>query len=401
MEKSASVFECVVVDNTCFWKTGRIKVRICKSTTVAEGAEDFCKNPKYSRNYNKEAIGNSVDENMDGDGFIDHDDYAELSTCIGGAFDAGMFYLPQPNTHGLVTNIYSAGNNKPRYVWIGALMTTDPAFNQVVNPTDESDFVNTINIPSDDLDTHNGFNLSQPNLVYPENRNHAIVFKQKETFWSKDKNGIAQSQITDEEVAKENLNWSKVKTLNMAVIDKSRTFITHNMFDKDDNYIGQAHISIDNGNGISIKFNKTENNEVIESAMEILNNGTASLTSNYNNKIINKFEATTEDLTILHKEENAEGSIVLSKGLDTNEHVLNLTLNQSGKTENIELKKGMININTSGDITLNPGPKGNLFIGGGSGTNYLLSYPSNGIGGNGAISNFEAGSVVACTRIRV
>lgn len=401
MEKSGSVFECVVVDNTCFWKTGRIKVRICKSTTVAEGAEDFSINPERSRNYNKETIGNSVDENMEGDGFIDHDDYAELSTCIGGAFDSGMFYLPQPNTHGLITNIYSAGNNKPRYVWIGALMTTDPAFNQIVNPTDESDFVNTINIPSDDLDTHNGFNLSQSNFVYPENRNHAIVFKQKETYWSKDKNGVAQSQILADEESKESLNWTKANTLNMAVIDKHRTFLIHNMYDKNDNYLGRAHISIDNDNGVSIQFQKTNEGEVFESSMDLLTNGTARLTSNYNNKVINKFEATTEDLTILHKEEGVEGSIVLTKGLDTNDHILTLNLSQGGKTENIELKKGMININTSGDITLNPGPKGNIYLGGGSGTNYLLSYPSDGVGGSGAISNFEAGSLVACTRIRV
>ena len=85
MERAGAVFECVVVDNTCFWKTGRIKIRICKSTSIAEGAEDFSINPKYSRNYNKENFGGNEDENLEGDGIIDHDDYAELSTCIGGA----------------------------------------------------------------------------------------------------------------------------------------------------------------------------------------------------------------------------------------------------------------------------------------------------------------------------
>jgi hypothetical protein len=119
---------------------------------------------------------------------------------------------------------------------------------------------------------------------------------------------------------------------------------------------------------------------------------------------MNKFEATPEDLTILHKEDDAEGSIVLTKGLNPDDgHILTLSLKNKGdKTETIELKKGMINIISSKDITLNPGPgSGNIIIGGGSGTNYLLAYPSNGIGGSGAISNFEAGSVVACTKIRV
>lgn len=404
MERSGAVFECVVVDNTCFWKTGRIKIRICKSTSVSEGAEDFSINPQYSRNYNKENFGGNEDENLEGDGVIDHDDYAELSTCMGGAYDAGMFYLPQPNTHGLVTNIYCAGMNKPRYVWIGALMTTNPAYNVVLNPVDEADYISDINMPSDNLDTHNGLNSSQLNLEKPENRNHAIIFKQKETYWSKDDKGMASDRIQNNDDSKESLNWGKVPTLNMAVIDKSRTFITHNMYDKDNNYLGVAKIDIDNENGVSINFNKTQDDEYFEASMEILTNGTAKLTSNYNNKIMNKFEATPEDLTILHKEDDAEGSIVLTKGLNPDDgHILTLSLKNAGdKTETIELKKGMINIISSKDITLNPGPgSGNIIIGGGSGTNYLLAYPSNGIGGSGAISNFEAGSVVACTKIRV
>lgn len=391
------IYECVVVDNTCFWKNGRIKVRINKT---GDGLQDFSIDPKFSRNFNKEKIGENDDDNLEGDGVIDHDDFAELSTCMGGAFDAGVFYLPQPNTKGLVTSIYTAGATKPRYVWIGALIPTYPE-NPVLRPIDKNDYIETINIPSDSLDNKNGFNNQTANFVKPENKNHAIVFKQKETYWSKNDESEAQDLIKDEEETKKSISWAEAPTLNMAVIDKSRTFIVHNMYDKDDNYLGQAHISIDNEEGVSIKFEKSTDNENYEASMEILTNGTASLTSNYNDKIINKFEATTEELTILHKEEKVEGSISLSKGIGSGDHILSLSLTQNNKTENIELKKGMINLNTSGDITLNTGNNGSIFIGGGSGTNYLLSYPSNGIAGSGAISNFEASSVVACTKIRV
>ena len=390
------IYECVVVDNTCFWKNGRIKVRINRDN---QGLEDFAKDPKKSRNFNKEKYGENDDENLEGDGVIDHDDYAELSTCMGGAYDAGVFYLPQPNTKGLISTIYTAGAYKPRYVWLGALIPTYPE-NPALRPTDKNDYIETINIPSDSLDNKNGYNNQKENFVKTENKNHAIVFKQKETYWSK-KDGIVQDLINDEEETKKSIDWKEAPTLNMAVIDKSRTFIVHNMYDKDDNYLGQAHISIDNEEGVSIKFEKSTDNENYEASMEILTNGTASLTSNYNDKIINKFEATTEELTILHKEEKVEGSISLSKGIGGGDHILSLSLTQNNKTENIELKKGMINLNTSGDITLNTGNNGSIFIGGGSGTNYLLSYPSNGIAGSGAISNFEASSVVACTKIRV
>ena len=200
---------------------------------------------------------------------------------MGGAYDAGMFYLPQPNTHGLVTNIYCAGMNKPRYVWLGALMTTNPAYNVVLNPVDEADYITDINMPSDNLDTHNGLNSSQLNLEKPENRNHAIIFKQKETYWSKDDKGMASDRIQNNDDSKESLNWGKVPTLNMAVIDKSRTFITHNMYDKDNNYLGVAKIDIDNENGVSINFNKTQDDEYFEASMEILTNGTAKLTRGF------------------------------------------------------------------------------------------------------------------------
>lgn len=393
-----NIFECVVVDNTCFWKNGRIKIRIYK--TGNDGLEDFSIAPKKSRNFNKENFGENKDENLEGDGVIDHDDFAELSTCMGGAYDAGVFYLPQPNTHGLVSTIFMPGANKPRYVWLGALITSFPE-NPVLKPTADTEYIDKINIPSDDIDTHNGFENKKDAFVKPENKNHAIIFKQKETYWSKDKDGIAQDLIDNESDTEKSMSWGEAPTLNMAVIDKSRTFIIHNMYDKEDNYLGQAHIKIDNDEGVSIKFNKSTDNENYEASMEILTDGTASLTSNYNDKVINKFEATTEELTILHKEDKVEGSITLSKGLDGSNHVLALSLTQNSKTESIELKKGMVNITTSGDITLNTGNNGSIFIGGGSGTNYLLSYPSNGIAGSGAISNFEAGSVVACTKIRV
>lgn len=406
------VFECVVVDNTTFWKNGRIKIRLCLETNAGEGFKDFSENPEFSRNFNKEVFGDNQDKNLEGEGVVDHDNYAELSTCMGGAFDSGVFYLPQPNTRGLVTRIYSPAANIPRYVWIGALVSTSPSLNPIIEPKSESEYIQQINIPSDSEENKNGFNNARPNMVVPENKNHAILFKQKETFWSKDENGNTLGTIEDNDKSKKNLSWEETPTFNMAVIDKTRTFLIHNMYDKTDKFLGQAKISIDNSEGISITFDKVEDDKSFTGSMEILTNGTARLKSEYNSEIINTFEASSTTLDIRHRDKDIEGAITLSgKATGDPGGVLSIALEdkKSSSTSNIELKTGegprkdksMININSSGNITLNPGPNQELFIGGGSGTNYLLAYPTAGVANSGAISNFEASSIVACPNIRV
>ena len=42
------IYECLVIDNQCFWKTGRIKVRISKGVGQLEFLKDMSINPQES-----------------------------------------------------------------------------------------------------------------------------------------------------------------------------------------------------------------------------------------------------------------------------------------------------------------------------------------------------------------
>lgn len=421
-ETKGYVYECVVVDNTTFWKTGKIKIRICRETNNSKEFEDFSKHPEYSNNYNK--------LNIDEDYSIDNDEYAELSTCMGGAYDAGMFYLPQPNTHGLVTIINSNQQGYDRYVWIGALMTTAPSLNAVLKPVDSTEYIDQINIPRDndhgflggsdetsgtdyeynndyyESEYENGYNNKSSNMSKEANQNHTIIFKQKETYWSKDDNGVAQGTIENEDDSKTSLDWKKAKTFNFGVLDKDRVIINHQIYDNDGNRVGYGNFVISNDNGITAEFTKTdsEDGKTIVSKIVADANGTASISSNYKDEVTNEFSATTSQLSISHfnKADNTTSSIIMEKNEAAGNTTMTLSLGSSSKQQLIRLKAGGssgsdgVDIEVSGDITLNPGKNGKIYLGGGSGTNYLLSYPS-----NTTSSNIETASIVPVKNILV
>ena len=213
------IYECLVIDNQCFWKTGRIKVRISKGVGQLEFLKDMSINPQESL---EDFSGFKItDPDTDETDIIETDSYAELSTCMGGAFDAGVFYLPQPNTRGLVAEIPVAGST-PRYVWMGALIQTDPVngplANQVLAPNDKF-------LKENSEEEQNLMNsMDSPNLDVPENANHTFIFKQKETSIARDDSGEI-----DYEQSKETLDWKKAQTYNLAVVDKSRVFIIHSL----------------------------------------------------------------------------------------------------------------------------------------------------------------------------
>lgn len=385
-----TIYECLVIDNTCFWENGRIRVRLCTDSNTGGVVSDLSINPSQSLKDGISNYGESEDENFKGDGITIMDTYAELSTCFGGSFDHGVFTLPQPNTHGLVSKMYSEGLNKPRWVWLGALVRINPTLNAELHPVDKADMIQDISIPSDSIDMKNGFNSGEDNFSYPKNKNHAIIMKQKETYWSKDEDGKNSDNINDD--SSKTLSFQEAKTLNMAVVDKNRTFIIHEMYDDDNNYIGRASITIDNDVGISVKFAKNGDDKY-ESSMEILNDGTAKLESNYNDKVVNKFSADTEKLEINHKDEKLEGGIYIGDTTsgESTEKTMKISVRADGAEESIVMKKNKIDINVDGgsvaisakDIAL------------GSGDGYVLTSKT-----PGTISNFENVSFTALKGVR-
>lgn len=374
------IYECVVIDSSCFWDTGKIRVRMCWLNNYSHGSEPLEKDPERSYQYSKFYI--EDEEEGIKDEVSDSDIYAELSSCIGGAYDSGVFYLPQPNSHGLISKVYVNGT-EPRYVWLGAIMTLDP-------PMMGGEFNRRIDGPGDALDVENIKESGKIKLSKKEWKSHAVLFKQKETSWAHDDDGNV-----DFEASKDTLDWKKAPLLNMAVIDKGRTFLVHNMYNSDDEYIGQAHISIDNSEGISIDFQKTEDDETYESSMKILTDGTARLVANYNNKVVNSFEATTSLLTITHQDENITGNIIIGNQDDTQSNPeLKLQLIPKGGSEAfITLNKNSLDIQSAGNISLSPKAGGEITLGAGAGYILTASHP-------GSISNFENETFTALDKVK-
>jgi hypothetical protein len=389
------IYECLVIDNKCFWKTGKIKVRVSKGIGQTEFLKDMSTNPQESL---EDFSGFKItDPDTDETEIVETDSYAELSTCMGGAFDSGVFYLPQPNTRGLVAEIPVAGST-PRYVWMGAIMVIDPVngplANQILGPNDRFTKENN----EDNQNLMNSMN--SPNLDIPENANHAFIFKQKETSIARD-----DSDEIDFEQSKETLDWKKVPTYNMAVIDKSRVFLIHEIYDDEGTDLGTAKISIDNTDGVVISFDRNGENEdeTSYSKMILDTKGNCSLT-NTSGKITNKFEATPEDLLIYHANDKFNAQIGMTQDMNDGEGRLDMVLkrNSSSVESSVSIHKNqagsndVIDITSSGDITINPGANGKLTFGGGSGTGYLLvaTHP-------GAISNFENETFTAVENIRI
>jgi hypothetical protein len=81
--------------------------------------------------------------------------------------------------------------------------------------------------------------------------------------------------------------------------------------------------------------------------------------------------------------------MVLKRNSSSVESSVSIHKNQTGSND-------VIDITSSGDITINPGANGKLTFGGGSGTGYLLvaTHP-------GAISNFENETFTAVENIRI
>ena len=388
------IYECLVIDNQCFWKTGRIKVRISKGVGQLEFLKDMSINPQESL---EDFSGFKItDPDTDETDIIETDSYAELSTCMGGAFDAGVFYLPQPNTRGLVAEIPVAGST-PRYVWMGALIQTDPVngplANQVLAPNDRF-------LKENSEEEQNLMNsMDSPNLDVPENANHTFIFKQKETSIARDDSGEI-----DYEQSKETLDWKKAQTYNLAVVDKSRVFIIHEIYGEDGEQVGTAKISINNTDGVVVSFDKTGEDEEYNSKLVLDTKGNCSLT-NTAGKITNKFEATPEDLIVYHANDKFNAQLGMTQDINNGEGRIDLVLkrNASSVESSISIHKDeaggandTIDITSSGNISINPGANGKVTIGGGSGTGFLLvaSHP-------GAISNFENETFTAVENIRI
>jgi len=182
------IYKAIITDNTDFFETGKIKVRVSKLRNT-EISWDLV------NNYSKDEF--YQDKFYDADAFV--------STSIGGD-GAGIFSVPQINTVGMVQFL---NGNIHTPIWTGSF------YSPIVNENDE---VLKIPIPDDDYLNDTGAGAvrnSNDSFVTKrmKGNNATVIFRQKKT-------GLPNENS-------DSMNWDKQRTSNLIVIDENEILITH------------------------------------------------------------------------------------------------------------------------------------------------------------------------------
>ncbi len=206
------IYEAIVIDNKQFYEDGRIYVKV-KNYNL-DMPDDM------SKNYNKELY-----KDFQESGCLK----AKIFSPLAGGKNYGIFYLPQVNSKGLVATM----NNDPlNLIWLGS-------FFDVIDVVIGEDGIEkkTINAPQDniELDGENSSLIEDGQIRTTTLSEQAIVIRTK---------GTSNSSA-------EEMDWDKVHTDNLIVIDKDRIEITRAFggFDTDGNLDKKQKIFIGQENG--------------------------------------------------------------------------------------------------------------------------------------------------------
>lgn len=343
------VHECLVIDNTNFFKNGTIRVRIKDKVLDKSALKDLSIEPLESiANFSNQRYLIFSEDTKE----FKYDDIdVKVASPLGGAFDYGIFTLPQPNTYGIVADIasLSPNGNKYNYIWIGGISM----FNEMTK---------TISIPSDKLDELNGYNEDMMNLNDPYS---GLVYKQKETHITN------SSEDIDDEECKKTLNWESRPTKNMVVIDKDKIWILHNNHDEEGEVTGQSQLIL-NQDGVNVNFYNEKS--TCNGHLSMNNNGSFSLMNeNTENNIKNELSANDSSIILSHSDENNDMSLEMGNNFNGDASYKMSFFNKGGNITNevIMDSKSGITINSNGNISINPGDGGNVTLGTGDG--YILT----------------------------
>lgn len=194
MEPLLGIYEAICTDNSDFFHTGKIKVRV---QGVYNGRIDW----DLSANYNKEDFNKKLADDLD----------CLVQSGVGGGLNHGAFALPQINSVGTVQFL---GGNVKKSIWTGAYFK--PEYN------DQGEAIR-VNIPNDNpFAEGNGADGINKKDSDAEAQKRilgdfgTIIFRQKKTS--------APGNTTKGE---DNMNWNKQRSQNLIVIDGDEIKITH------------------------------------------------------------------------------------------------------------------------------------------------------------------------------
>lgn len=338
------IYEALVIDNADFVKKGTIRVRIKQLTLSPTMTRDLSKDPIKSI----DEFGNQQWVTRNGKKtftYVDTD--VKVSSPFGGGYDYGVFYLPQPNSWGLVGRIGNPWEEKSRndFVWLGALYQRD-----IVN--------GDINVPSFELDTKiNGVEHGEANI---NNVNSALVIKTKSTKISN------SAQDINQEESQKTLDWKKRPTENLIIIDKDNIQITHNVLNDKEESAAVETIKIDS-EGFIMNYYDRENSKA--SYFKLKNNGDFEIKKEAKEAVIDLL-GNENGITADYLDSSSNGAnLVLGKKTATsggggNKTEATLTAFENGKnTCSITVKSDGISIESAGNVSISPGKDGKVSLG--------------------------------------
>ena len=370
------ISEALVIDNSDFFKKGTIRVRVKKRVYSDVAFADMAIDPKRSiEDYGQESIEINGDERKFSYAGGDYDAYVSTGV-MGMAFDAGVFMLPQPNTWGIVAKI-GTSMDEDKFVWLGGITKFNELSKTIDGPSDKLPQENA----DEDEENNTGEVVGDKNLVNEEETPNltdpfsSFVFKQRETHIVRDD----ELNVTDDN--KSTLNWEERPLNNMIVMNRDKVYMYHNLYKTEDDGTktpnGRTLVMFDN-NGVSIKFKNTE--IPAESEISALSDGTFRISAaNLNKGTMNSVSGGLDFVEISHQGEGETsaqlhmGSSQVQMGNNNSSDVTcNLTISKGKQQEQISMSTNNgINISSDSNISINPGSKGEVTIG--TGTGYILT----------------------------
>ena len=356
------VYRCLVVDNSEFFKIGKIRVRLFSETMPIEKIKDLSSDPKkrideYSNTFEDAEFAPC---NITA-GKVDV--YATVTTPIGGANDYGLWYLPQPNTWGIVSNLYGYADGE--YVWLGATYPVEPLSDRL------NEVINYIGAPSD-TDEENKSNLMKNGTINLEDKN-SIILKTKSSEVVRDGEGNI-----DQEESSKKLNWSAKPMENIIIINGNEIIIKHVTNEETDDgtkRVNDATIKLKDSN-LYLEVKDTEGKNNLSTSFDLQNmsiKNTVFATDDSNNTILNEIicDSDKTEISYVEASESSEKSncnVLIGKRQsgygDTTDSVISMTQAAgNGKYNEITMSKKTINIIAAEDVVLQPGNGGKVCIG--------------------------------------
>ena len=313
------IYEARVIDNSEFYTTGKIWVRIKEKTFIKANYADLSKKPELIEDFVSKETDDSGNETL-----VHQDFPCYLYSPMGGGFDFGIFNLPQVNSTGIVAEVGETYvPNKKVYVWLGT----------VFKPT----ALKTLTIPNPTLTDSNG--IVQGESQMGDLDGNAIVIKTRSTNLE-DPTDVADN--ADE------LDFEQRPVENLIVLDKNKIVVSHNIIDDDNNILGNEQITLNNDEGLTYQMLKQKSasntTNVINTMAKIDENGY--LKYQQFGKDENNIDFSTDGESIKSMVYDSKGKY--SSSIEQSNDSINVVAGNS----QIDLENTTLTIKTSSEVVL-------------------------------------------------